>query len=77
MMVVGFVFTAGPFGQKGGDIMPAIHYLAEIDRLKAKKALQPIIEDMDERKLRVALLYVLHGMEIYEAIDSALLISRR
>jgi len=52
--------------------MPAIHYLAELDRLKAKKALQPIIEDMNERELRVALLYVLHGMEIYEAIDSAI-----
>ena len=52
--------------------MPAIHYLAELDRLKAKKTLQPIIEDMNERDLRVALLYVLHGMEIYEAIDSAI-----
>ena len=51
--------------------MPAIHYLAEIDRLRAKKDLQPIIEDMNERELRIALLYVLHGMEIYEAIDSA------
>lgn len=57
--------------------MPAIHYLAELDRLKAKRDLQPIIEDMNERELRVALLYVLHGMEIYEAIDSALEISRR
>jgi len=52
--------------------VPAIHYLSELDRLKAKKDLQPIIEDMNERKLRVALLYVLHGMEIYEAIDSAI-----
>ena len=57
--------------------MPAIHYLAELDRLKAKKALQPIIEDMNERELRLALLYVLHGMEIYEAIDSARLVSKR
>ena len=53
--------------------MPAIHYLAEIDRLKAKRDLQPIIEDMKEGELRLALLYVLHGIEIYEAIDSALL----
>jgi len=52
--------------------VPSIHYLSEMDRLKAKKALQPIIEDMNERELRVALLYVLHGMEIYEAIDSAI-----
>ena len=52
--------------------MPAIHYLSEIDMLKAKRALLPIIKDMNERELRMALLYVLHGMEIYEAIDSAL-----
>jgi len=57
--------------------MPAIHYLSELDRLKAKKALQPIIEDMNERELRVALLYVLHEMEIYEAIDSARVVSKR
>jgi len=57
--------------------MPAIHYLSELDRLKAKKALQPIIEDMNERELRLALLYVLHGVEIYEAIDSARLVSKR
>ena len=57
--------------------MPAIHYLAEIDRLKAKRDLQPIIEDMNERELRMALLYVLHGMEIYEAIDSALSVQPR
>lgn len=51
--------------------MPAINYLAELDRVNAKKALQPIIEDMDEGELRVALLYLLHGMEIYEVFDTA------
>jgi hypothetical protein len=56
--------------------MPAINYLSELDRLKAKKNLQPIIEDMNERELRVALLYVIHGMDIYEAIDSARLVVR-
>jgi hypothetical protein len=61
---------------RGGENVPAIHYMAEMDRLKAKKNLQPIIEDMNERELRVALLYVLHGMEIYEAIDWAKLIPK-
>ena len=65
-----------PDGEKGGESMPAIHYLAELDRLKAIKALQPIIEDMNEKELRFALLYVLHGMEIYEAIDSALVFKK-
>jgi len=53
--------------------MPAINYLAEIDRLKAKKDLTPRILDMDERELRVALLNVLHGIDVYEAIDSAMM----
>ena len=51
--------------------MPAIQYLAEVDRLKAKRDLQPRIEDMSERELRVALFYLIHGMDIYEAIDKA------
>lgn len=51
--------------------MPALNYLAEVDRLRAKKDLQPIITDMNEDELRFALLYVLHGIDIYEAIDTA------
>jgi hypothetical protein len=51
--------------------MPAIRYLAELDKINAEKALGPIIHDMSERELRVALLYIIHGIEIYEAIDSA------
>ena len=51
--------------------MPAINYLSELDRINAKKALGPMIEDMGERGLRVALLYILHGIDVYEAIDSA------
>ena len=51
--------------------MPAINYLSELDRLKAKKDLQIIIEEMEERELRLTLLYVLNGMDIYEAVDSS------
>lgn len=51
--------------------MPALNYLAGLDKLKAKRDLTPIILDMDEGELRIALLYVLHGIEIYEAIDKA------
>jgi ATP-dependent protease Clp ATPase subunit len=56
---------------KGEDTMPAINYLSELDRINAKKALGPIIRDMSERELKVALLYVLHGTDIYEAVESA------
>ncbi len=51
--------------------MPAINYLSELDRINAKKALGPIIKDMSERELKVALLYILHGIDIYEAVESA------
>lgn len=51
--------------------MPAIHYLAELDRVNVQKTLSPIIQDMDEQELRVALLYILHGGDVYDAIDSA------
>ena len=56
--------------------MPAINYLAELDRLKAKKDLAPAIQEMSQRQLRVAMLYVLHGIDIYEAVDSATSFSR-
>ena len=57
--------------------MPAINYLAEVDRLKAKKDLTPFVMDMEERELRVALLNILHGIDIYEAMDTALMPKKR
>ena len=57
--------------------MPAINYLAELDRKKTKEDLTPIILDMDERELRVAFLNVLHGIDVYEAVDSALMPVRK
>ena len=53
--------------------MPAINYLAEIDKIRVKKDLAPFVFDMNERELRVALLNVLHGMDVYKAIDTALM----
>ena len=57
--------------------MAAINYFSDLDRINAKKALGPMIEDMGERELRVALLYVLHGIDIYEAVDSAIIFKKR
>ena len=51
--------------------MPSINYLAELDRVNVQKTLCPIVQDMDEQELRVALLYILHGLDVYNAIDSA------
>ena len=52
--------------------MPTIHYLADIDRLNAKKILTPLIESMSEHELRISLLYLLHGMDVYDSIYSAI-----
>lgn len=57
--------------------MPAINYLAALDKLKAKKDLTPIILDMDEGELRIALFYIIHGMDIYKAIDLAQMPKRK
>jgi hypothetical protein len=51
--------------------MPAIQYLAELDKVNAQKALGPIIHAMNERELRVALLYIIYGIDIYQAIEDA------
>lgn len=51
--------------------MPGINYLAELDRVNVQKTLCPIVQDMDEQELKVTLLYILHGIDVYDAIDSA------
>jgi len=51
--------------------MIGIQYLAELDRVNVQKTLCPIVQDMDEQELKVALLYILRGLDVYDAIDSA------
>lgn len=51
--------------------MLSINYLTEDDKIKMKKTLWPIVEKMSSRELRVALFYILYGVDIYEAIESA------
>jgi len=57
--------------------MTALHYLTEYDRLKTFDTYKPIIMDMDERTLRVALLLILNGNTVEEAIDKAIFTERR
>lgn len=52
--------------------MPAIHYLAEIDKLETWKKYRPIIEDMNDRMLRQTLILILDGMDIEKAFDIAM-----
>ena len=56
--------------------MPAINYLAESDRIKAVRVLGSIVRDMTEYQSKLALLYILNGMDIYEAVDSANAVSK-
>jgi len=69
MMADGFVFTAGPFGQRGGEGMTALNYLAEIDKGVAWNKYRPQIEDMNERQLRKVLILILDGEDIEKAFD--------
>ena len=51
--------------------MTQIHYLSEYDREKINKEVRPIIDDMAQNQIYMALTYILDGMEIKEAIDLA------
>ena len=56
--------------------MPAIHYLTELDKKKLKEELTPIIYDMPHHQIFFALIFILDGMDIKEAIDRANLIPK-
>ena len=56
--------------------MSGILYLAESDQREAWKKYRPILEDMNERQLRQALILILDGEDIESAFDLALLISK-
>jgi len=62
--------------QKGDESMVCVHYLSEHERIEINKKLRPIIDDMAQNQIYMALLYVLDGMEIKEAIDLANLIPK-
>jgi len=51
--------------------MTQIHYLSEYDREKINKEVRPIIDEMAQNQIYMALTYILDGMEIREAIDLA------
>ena len=51
--------------------MTCVHYLSEQDRIEINKELEPIIADMAQNQIYMALICILDGMEIKEAIDLA------
>ena len=58
--------------QKGGERMPAIHYLSELDKVKAYQTYRPIIEDSTKTQLQVLILALINGSDLDYAIDLAM-----
>jgi len=56
--------------------MPTLHYLSDYDRIQLWKKYRPIIEDMNEKQLRVALILLLDATEVNEAFDTAMAYKR-
>jgi hypothetical protein len=56
--------------------MPAIKYQSELYRIELKKELRPIIDEMAQNQIYMALNYIIDGMEVREAIERANLIPK-
>jgi len=56
--------------------MPAIKYQSELYRIDLKKELRPIIDEMAQNQIYMALNYIIDGMEVREAIERANLIPK-
>lgn len=52
--------------------MPAIQYLSNYDKIQTWKKYRPIIEDMNEKQLRIALILLLDELQVEEAFDGAM-----
>jgi len=52
--------------------MSGILYLAEMDQREVWKKYRPVLEDMNERQLRQALILILDGTDIEKAFDVAM-----
>jgi len=56
--------------------MTCVHYLSEHDRIEINKKLRPIIDDMAQNQIYMALIYILDGIEIERAIELANIIPK-
>ena len=66
-----FGMMIAPIKEQGGESIPAIYSLSDLDKIKIKKDLRPIIDDMAQNQLYLALIYILDGFDLYAAIDTA------
>jgi len=64
--------TYRPYGEKGGEIMAAINYLSEFDKIKAYQTYRPIVEDLSKPQLEILILLLINGSELDYAVDLAM-----
>jgi hypothetical protein len=57
--------------------MSGILYLAEMDQREAWKKYRPVLEDMNERQLRQALILILDGTDIEKAFNVAMALKEK
>ena len=57
--------------------MSGILYLAEMDQREVWKKYRPVLEDMNERQLRQALILILDGTDIEKAFDVAMTLKEK
>lgn len=52
--------------------MAAIHYLSELDKIKAFTTYRPIVSDLSRDQLEIVVLLLVNGSELDYAIDMAM-----
>jgi hypothetical protein len=52
--------------------MAAIHYLSELDKIKAYQTYRPLVSDMSKPQLEVLILLILNECEIDYSFDMAM-----
>lgn len=52
--------------------MPALNYLAEIDKVRAYQTYKPIIEDLSKKQLEILCLLIVNGSDLDYAVDMAM-----
>lgn len=52
--------------------MAAIHYLSELDKVRAYQLYRPIISDLAKPQLEILILLLINGSELDYAVDLAM-----
>lgn len=52
--------------------MSGIHYLSELDKIKAYQTYKPVIEDLTKNQLEILVLLLINGSDLDYAMDLAM-----